>query len=160
MKSYGKAIRRINEQIPEGGIDCPPGCNLCCGSHTWTWTEWDKVAEKRIALSANSRCPYSSPKGCLVYEQRPVICRLFGLCSTPIFVGNFPMPISFACKLGLQPTKPLPEKRIRELYIAHMTIIRSEMDDLRADNQPLYTAGPYGPYARERGNSGARHNQT
>lgn len=33
---------------------------------------------------ADFRCSYLSDKGCLIYEQRPIICRLFGLVETMI----------------------------------------------------------------------------
>lgn len=150
MKSYGKAIRRINARIPEGAIECLPGCTLCCTGHAWTWTEWEKVEDKRVAKSKEARCPYAGPQGCECYEDRPSICRMFGLCEEPVKISKYPRPISFGCKLGIKPKHPLTVKEISELLFAYLTIIQSELIDGHNEGFAPFSAGPYSPFVGKR----------
>jgi Fe-S-cluster containining protein len=50
-------------------------------------------------------CPFSDPSGCLVYEERPIICRLFGT--------NLEVP--FTCKRNLTHKNLLSINQIMEI---------------------------------------------
>ncbi len=88
-------IKRLRKQIPT--FECIPGCTDCCGPvHAAPWEESQiekhtgKEAKFRrllneIAASKSSfgpnvclRCPYSLNGNCGIYNDRPIICRLFG----------------------------------------------------------------------------------
>jgi len=63
----------LYKQIPS--FECKDGCTDCCGPVPFTKWEWNKVSDKRNAEGIN--CPYAK-SGCKIYEQRPLICRLYG----------------------------------------------------------------------------------
>jgi uncharacterized protein len=70
----------LRRNIP--AFACKPGCHDCCGPVTASPTEVARLppkteAEHDIAL-AELNCPYLGKNGCEVYNERPLICRLFG----------------------------------------------------------------------------------
>lgn len=68
-------IETLYSKIP--GFACKPGCTDCCGPVPFSKLEWDRVQEKRMGKGMD--CPYANTaSGCDVYDQRPLICRLFG----------------------------------------------------------------------------------
>lgn len=67
-------IRKLYKKIPS--FKCKPGCHDCCGPVPWAKVEWDKIKDKRVQDSIN--CPYIGKEGCDCYENRPMLCRLFG----------------------------------------------------------------------------------
>ena len=73
-------IARLRENIPT--FECVPGCHDCCGPVTTSSEEMSRLpvktdAEHEAALN-DLRCVHLGPNGCTVYEERPLICRLFG----------------------------------------------------------------------------------
>jgi Fe-S-cluster containining protein len=64
----------LYNQIPT--FKCKERCNDCCGPIPFTKWEWNRVSDKRETKGLT--CPYSSKNGCDIYEQRPLICRLYG----------------------------------------------------------------------------------
>ena len=80
MTKNSQKIKFFREHIPS--FACKSGCHDCCGPVT---TSSDEVArlpmksdrEHDEALAELS-CPYLGENGCQVYEERPLICRLFG----------------------------------------------------------------------------------
>ncbi|AMO69715.1 hypothetical protein DOK_15539 [gamma proteobacterium BDW918] len=73
-------IARLRERIPS--FECVSGCHDCCGPVTTSSEEMSRLpvktdAEHEAALSELS-CVHLGPKGCTVYGERPLICRLFG----------------------------------------------------------------------------------
>lgn len=51
-------------------------------------------------------CPFASPEeGCLIYEERPILCRLFGTSTIPLL----------ACKRGLTSDDLLSTKEVWEI---------------------------------------------
>jgi Fe-S-cluster containining protein len=73
-------IVRLREQIPS--FECVKGCHDCCGPVTASSEEMSRLpvksdAEHDAALNDLS-CVHLGPDGCTVYEDRPLICRLFG----------------------------------------------------------------------------------
>jgi len=106
-----KAIKTLRKKIP--GFKCKPGCYDCCGPIPFTRWEWKQVKDKRKATSLT--CPYASDKGCAIYEDRPIMCRLYGTVK------------GLECPHGCAPEKMLsPEKehRIIDKYVEIMRTAR------------------------------------
>ncbi|GHD56564.1 YkgJ family cysteine cluster protein [Jeongeupia chitinilytica] len=93
MTPHAQTIRFFRERIPS--FECEPGCHDCCGPVTTSSEEMARLprktrAERDAALTELS-CPHLGPRGCQVYAERPIICRLFG--TTP----------KLACPRGRRP---------------------------------------------------------
>jgi len=101
-------IDQLRRRIP--GFACVPGCHDCCGPVTASSEELLRLpvrseAEHDAAL-AELNCVHLGPEGCRVYDQRPLICRLFG--TTP----------SLPCPRGQGPEVPVDprvEQRVHRL---------------------------------------------
>jgi len=70
----------LRKNIPS--FACKPGCHDCCGPVTTSSEEMARLPvksalEHEIAL-AHLNCPHLGKNGCEVYNERPLICRLFG----------------------------------------------------------------------------------
>ena len=79
-------IKFFRERIPS--FTCVPGCHDCCGPVMTSSEEMAALpvktdVEHEVALAALS-CPHLGAHGCEVYDERPLICRLFG--TTPKLV--------------------------------------------------------------------------
>lgn len=86
MTPTSQKIRFFRERIPS--FECAPGCHDCCGPVTTSSEEMARLpvksdAEHEVAL-ADLTCPHLGEKGCEVYLERPLICRLFGTTSNLI----------------------------------------------------------------------------
>ncbi|PUA20302.1 YkgJ family cysteine cluster protein [Glaciimonas sp. PCH181] len=86
MTQTMQKIRFFRTHIP--AFECVPGCHDCCGpvkasSEEIARLPYKSDAEHDIAL-ADLSCPHLGDNGCQVYEDRPLICRLFG--TTPRLV--------------------------------------------------------------------------
>jgi len=73
-------IARLRENIPT--FECVKGCHDCCGPVTTSSEEMSRLpvktdAEHDTALG-EFNCVHLGPNGCTVYDERPLICRLFG----------------------------------------------------------------------------------
>ncbi|WP_394777303.1 YkgJ family cysteine cluster protein [Undibacterium sp.] len=80
MSTNTHKLKFFRERIPS--FACVPGCHDCCGPVTTSTLEMARLpvkteAEHEIALESLS-CPHLGPAGCQVYDERPLICRLFG----------------------------------------------------------------------------------
>ena len=110
MSCTDRKIDQLRRQIPR--FACVPGCHDCCGPVTASSEELARLpvksdAEHEAAL-AEYNCVHLGPQGCTVYDQRPLICRLFG--TTP----------TLPCPNGRRPVEmihPSAEKLVHE-YIA------------------------------------------
>jgi hypothetical protein len=73
-------IRFFRRQIPE--LACIPGCHDCCGPVLASTDEVarlpQKSADERRAAMDKWDCVHLGAQGCTVYEERPLVCRLFG----------------------------------------------------------------------------------
>jgi len=100
MTRNSKRIRFYRERIPT--FACTPGCHDCCGPVTASSEEVARLPiksdQKHDEAFAELNCPYLGDNGCEVYEERPLICRLFG--TSP----NIP------CPNGQRPEQMIDEK--------------------------------------------------
>ena len=84
MTKNSRKIQFFREQIPS--FACKPGCHDCCGPVTASSDEVARLpvkSDKEHAKAlAELSCPYLGDKGCQVYTERPLICRLFGTTSS------------------------------------------------------------------------------
>lgn len=87
-KQQGRIIKRLRSKIPES--NCHKGCIECCGPVPWVFWEKKKIQslvdvaeldpQKSVFSKDGISCPYCVQDiGCLVYEERPILCRIFGI---------------------------------------------------------------------------------
>lgn len=105
------ALQELYKHIPI--FACEEGCHDCCERPMFGPDEWDAIEEKRAATGPE--CPYVSEGKCAIYDQRPLVCRLFGA------VDLLP------CPRGRGPTAPLSE--------AETTALAREYVDLVGDRK-------------------------
>ncbi|MFC5696237.1 YkgJ family cysteine cluster protein [Pseudomonas sp. GCM10022186] len=111
-----RKIDQLRRQIP--AFACEPGCHDCCGPVTASSEEMSRLpvksdAEHDAAL-AQWNCVHLGPQGCEAYEQRPLICRLFG--TTP----------SLPCPRGRGPETPTEahvERQVHELIASTRQVL-------------------------------------
>ncbi|WP_371326489.1 YkgJ family cysteine cluster protein [Collimonas sp. OK307] len=109
MDKHVQTIKFFRERIP--AFACVPGCHDCCGPVLASTVEMARLPrknqqEQEAALAALG-CPHLGPDGCQVYEERPLICRLFG--TTP----------RLACPNGKRPEvmiAPVIEERVYRYF--------------------------------------------
>ncbi|MCY1398068.1 hypothetical protein D9M71_130940 [compost metagenome] len=106
MSCTNRKIDHLRRQIP--GFACKSGCHDCCGPVTASSEEMARLpvksaAEHEAAL-AHWNCVHLGPDGCQAYDQRPLICRLFG--TTP----------SLPCPEGRGPEVPTDEAVVRQVH--------------------------------------------
>lgn len=99
MTRNSQKIRFFRQRIPN--FACQPGCHDCCGPVTASSEEMANLPVKTAAEHARAlaelNCPHLGEKGCQVYTERPLICRLFGttprlLCPNGKRPGNYIAP--------------------------------------------------------------------
>ncbi|QLG88919.1 YkgJ family cysteine cluster protein [Chitinibacter bivalviorum] len=92
-------IRYFRSRIPS--FACVEGCHDCCGPVLTSSEEISRLPSKtkaeRAAALAEYLCPHLGAKGCTVYAERPIICRLFG--TTP----RLPCPHGRAPEVMIDP---------------------------------------------------------
>lgn len=105
-----RKIRFFRERIP--AFECVAGCHDCCGPVTTSSEEMFELPQvsdaDRGAALANFSCPHLAEQGCAAYEDRPLICRLFG--TTP----------RLACPHGQRPERmiaPLLDRQIQNFFV-------------------------------------------
>ena len=80
MSCVSHKLDHLRRQLPR--FDCVPGCHDCCGPMTASSEEMSRLPRKsraeQDAALANYDCVHLGPQGCQVYDERPLICRLFG----------------------------------------------------------------------------------
>jgi Fe-S-cluster containining protein len=82
MSAEGKVILELRKWIPNVS-GCPKGCHKCCGPVPFSRWEWSRIKDKRAPHSDELDCPYIGKTGCDIYEERPILCRLFGVEGMP-----------------------------------------------------------------------------
>jgi Fe-S-cluster containining protein len=110
MTNNSRKIRFLRACIPS--FECVSDCHDCCGPVTTSTDEMARLPvksdEEHEAAFAVLSCPYLGDKGCQVYGERPLICRLFG--TTP----------RLACPNGKRPevmTDPQTEQQIQRFFV-------------------------------------------
>ena len=78
-------IQRLYEMIPKS--DCKDGCVDCCYDLIQVAPEED---ERMGGYRWKEKCVHLSDKHCTVYENRALICRLFGTSETMRCDGCIP----------------------------------------------------------------------
>ena len=80
LQSDTQKIQFFRTRIPS--FECIPDCHDCCGPVTASSEEMFALpvvdAATRTDALANLNCAHLSSKGCTVYAERPLICRVFG----------------------------------------------------------------------------------
>lgn len=116
MSCTSRKIDLLRRQIPR--FDCVPGCHDCCGPVTASSEEMARLPRttraKQDAALAEYNCVHLGPNGCQVYDQRPLICRLFG--TTP----NLP------CPHGRGPEQPIEahvEQQVHQLIASTRQVL-------------------------------------
>lgn len=91
MKKKQKKLEALYSQIPsvEG---CEPDCGGCCGPVPMVAAESVKmglasgmlITPIKMTLTHDLTCRFYEPmKGCTNYDNRPLMCRLFGATAEP-----------------------------------------------------------------------------
>lgn len=112
------ALDAIYARIPkvEG---CRTGCNDCCGPVPVTKAEAAKISSPMLLQDSPFgkllpskgdclTCAFSSPLGCTIYANRPLVCRLFGAVDHP----------RMTCPHGAKAKHLLTEAQSQELIAA------------------------------------------
>ena len=100
LADQGRTILMLRAAIPT--FACIPGCHDCCGPVMAS--EWEMkrlpapVRKFSCKTSTGLDCPYLSLSSCMVYDERPLICRVYG--TTP----------SLPCPRGQRPAAMLSPK--------------------------------------------------
>lgn len=74
-------MRAIYDCLPR--LKCKKLCGAFCGPVRWSAIEdrviMAKTGGMRLSVSAAGSCPYLHKGLCGIYEERPLLCRLWGL---------------------------------------------------------------------------------
>ena len=106
--------KKLYKQIPE--FECIKGCTDCCTPVQVSKWEARRLHLKQLMLPTKpetTTCIFASPDGCMVYDKRPFICRLFGTSEASYLT----------CKHGCRPKKLLSLKKESELCQEYAAII-------------------------------------
>lgn len=106
-------LQALYAMIPT--FTCLPGCTECCGPVPWAPAEWESMTDQRRATSLD--CPYASRQGCACYEQRPLLCRMFGAVSTP----------RLRCPFGRRPEVMLTEAQGHEMMGRYLALMEGDL---------------------------------
>lgn len=106
MSCHSRTLSDLRRKIPS--FQCVPGCHDCCGPVTASSIEMARLPVKGKAVHeaalADLSCPHLGEQGCEVYDERPLICRLFG--TTP----------SLPCPNGRRPEVMVNPKVERQVH--------------------------------------------
>jgi uncharacterized protein len=72
-------LRNLYKQIPE--FKCVPGCYACCGPVPLCDEEAKtlNITDGFTPIAHDLICKFATVSGCKVYNDRPLLCRLFGV---------------------------------------------------------------------------------
>ena len=106
MTPNDRKINALRARIPT--FSCVVGCHDCCGPVTASSEEMARLPVKTEAehdrALAELSCPHLGARGCEVYAERPLICRLFG--TTP----------SLPCPNGKRPVYMIDTRTEQEIH--------------------------------------------
>ena len=112
-------IQELYERIPT--FPCKEGCTRCCDN----WVQFAPEEEARCGGFAfdGPLCPkLKNGKGCTVYEDRPLICRLFA--------SSVLMP----CPYGYGPKEPLSEEETHAILKEYLKMKREQEEAYGKNN--------------------------
>ena len=103
-------IQKLYDRIP--AFHCKEGCTRCCDN----WIQAAPEEELRCGgfEFTGEVCPKLCETGCTVYENRPLICRLFA--------SSESMP----CPYGYGPETPLTKEETREILREYLRIKKEQ----------------------------------
>lgn len=84
QKDDERLLLELRDMMPT--VQCIPGCSDCCGPVGFAPVEKQRLARqgKLVALSQfgittiGADCPYLFDGRCSIYNERPLVCRLYG----------------------------------------------------------------------------------
>jgi hypothetical protein len=106
-KIVAKKHQELYDRIPD--FECEEGCTECCGPVPFSKWEKSQILDNRKATSLN--CPYSRTGKCEIYENRPLMCRLFGAVE------------DMQCHRGCGPEKYLTREEAFEILTKYQKMI-------------------------------------
>lgn len=121
IKQQGNIIKNLRRMIPE--FSCQTGCIDCCGPVPWVFWEKKQIQSimpieklnpnKSIISNCGISCPYSEKeKGCLIYPERPILCRVFGASDV----------VKIKCTKGFKSLNPLSVKKTSQIMDRYLTM--------------------------------------
>jgi hypothetical protein len=80
-RAHRRALDRLYAKIP--AFACRPGCTDCCGPVVAGVVERERAPQLLESVAAAvaggcASCPYGAGGSCEIYDDRPVICRIYG----------------------------------------------------------------------------------
>lgn len=112
LETVAAELDAIYAQIPK--FQCKEGCTDCCGPVPFSLVEWSRVTTKKKATCLD--CPYSLNGSCDIYNERPLMCRIFGAVDTPML----------ECPHGCGPEKKLTKEQGDALIDAYIKLRHKE----------------------------------
>lgn len=87
-------------------FQCKPGCHDCCGAVPHLAIEREAMNRPVGFVSGSATCSLAGANGCAVYDNRPLLCRLFGtvMGDNPLRPGK---AHEMVCPHGCHPETPL-----------------------------------------------------
>jgi Fe-S-cluster containining protein len=86
-KEKKELLEELRRMIPS--FSCLPGCHRCCGPVPFSKIEREAIEHKKRGSTEGLACAYECEEGCSIYEDRPIICRLFGVISDPLMQCSY-----------------------------------------------------------------------
>lgn len=133
LENYQLLVRKVDDLCAKivsefaGEIVCSKGCDSCCRHISVFWVEAvsmaralgdlpkdqaDFVIGQARSATGEDACPLLHRGACLLYDQRPIICRTHGL---PILTGETsPRTIDF-CPRNFQQLESIPGSAVIDL---------------------------------------------
>lgn len=104
-------IKILRNVIPK--MKCKITCSDCCGPIPFSKWEWEQIQNKKYSVNGVD-CPYISFLGCEIYNDRPIMCRLFGTSKND----------KIECPYGHIAVNPLSEEISRQIVRIYGKIIQ------------------------------------
>ncbi len=76
MSKQSRALRALYAEVPEVG--CKGLCTEACGPIAMSRFEAKRLGMPRLTIGTERTCPRLKGGRCEAYNDRPLICRLFG----------------------------------------------------------------------------------
>lgn len=109
-------IKDLYSMIPEV-IGCT-NCGNCCGPVPFAPVESKKVVPiKKVFKGEDLSCPYRKEGKCSIYENRPLMCRLFGATDPP----------DLMCPNGAKAEKTLSKKKTSKIIRRYQQLFKSNL---------------------------------